>query len=433
MYRFYERADVCFAYIRDVSFDTLEDSFVKSQWFTRGWTLQELLAPADLRFYDCNWNFIGDKKTLGHLITAATGIPSDVLTGERKLRECSVAQRMSWAAGRVTTRLEDRAYSLLGMFDVNMAMLYGEGPKAFLRLQEEIIKTLDDHSIFVWKGLRQDLPGLLASSPEAFATSANVENTRDRKGRRPYTVNNRGLHGLVPLIPYTLDTYLTLLPCARRDSGGQATQVGLSLRRLYEDDQFMRVVVDDEEIMEDAATWVIQHGINRLCVARNISIRQSPLLSEEMEYNFDGKRLQGFRLNEDLLQRDADSTPLFSISGSWDSESRIISLSPGSRKIYRVGSINIGLQKQEVEIIRLGFNHDYDPVLYLTQKDVRYSEEEDERGVFIESFKQASEDEEILRLLHFGREFPKRLACNRRTLESIQTVTAWPVGRTDES
>jgi hypothetical protein len=144
MYRFYERAAICYAYLRDVSVDTLDETFVKSEWFTRGWTLQELLSPSNLEFYDCDWNLLGTKQTLSHLVSAATGIQEDVLIGQRQLRECSVAQRMSWAAGRVTSRLEDRAYSLLGIFDVNLTMLYGEGSKSFLRLQEEILKTLDD-------------------------------------------------------------------------------------------------------------------------------------------------------------------------------------------------------------------------------------------------------------------------------------------------
>lgn len=404
MYRFYERADICFAYLRDVSVDTFDDSFIKSEWFTRGWTLQELLAPTNLQFYDCNWTLLGTKQTLKHLICAATGIQIDVLIGKRQLRECSVAQRMSWASGRVTTRIEDRAYSLLGMFDVNMAMLYGEGPKSFLRLQEEIINTLDDHSIFVWEGLQLGLPGLLASSPEAFASSGNVRNTRSRKRRPPHIVNSRGVHGLFPLIPYTLDTYLTLLPCTRQDPANQIAQVGIFLRQLYEDDQFMRVSVRGAEVMENANAWVIQYGVDRLCVARNISVRQSPLLPEEMDQAY-VERLQGFRLNEDLLRRETTSAPLFSISGAWNSETRVVSLTPGSKRIHCVGSINIGPQEREIEVVRFGFDHDYNPVVYLTQKDVRYSEEEDQHGIFRQSFKRASEDENTLRLLPSGENF----------------------------
>jgi hypothetical protein len=394
MYRFYERAVICFACLRDVrveSFnDGFDDAFIASEWFTRGWTLQELLAPTDLRFYNYNWKFLGNKQTLSHLITAATGIQEDVLTGKRGLREFSVAQRMSWAARRVTTRPEDRAYSLLGIFDVNMPMLYGEGPKAFLRLQEEIIKTLDDHSIFLWEGLQPGLPELLASSPEAFAASGNVRNTRDRHGRRPYALNNRGIHGQVRLVPYTLDTYLMLLPCTRQDTTGEIAQVGILLRRLYEDDQFMRVSVLGEEVMEDASGLVFEHGNNRLVITRSISVRQNPLLPEEIPHAY-VKRIQGFRLNDDLLRRDTTSAPLFSIRGTWNLETRIISLPPGSPKIHRVRSINIGPQEREVEVIRFGFDPDYNPIVYLTGRGIRYSEKELLGGSFVENFKRASE------------------------------------------
>jgi hypothetical protein len=380
MYRFYQRATVCFAYLRDVTFDTLDDTFVKSEWFTRGWTLQELLAPTNLEFYDRYWNLLGTKQSLCHFISAATRIPEDVLLGKRLLRGCSAAERMSWAASRETTRIEDRAYSLLGMFDVNMTMLYGEGSKSFVRLQEEILKTLDDHSIFVWKGLQPGLPGLLASSPEAFASSGDVKSIRDRKGRRPFTVNNRGVHGLFRLFPYTLDTYLMVLPCIRRDSTDLDTsdgiaQVGIFLRQLYEDDQFMRVSVHGEEVMNNATACVMKHGVrlSRTFIERSISIRQSPLLPEDMADVY-VERIQGFRLNESLVTRDVTPVPVSTIGGKWDPKTQIISLPPGSPKIDRVGSLNIGRQEREIELIRFGFDHDYNPIVYLIQKDAKYAE-----------------------------------------------------------
>ncbi|WPG98849.1 Hypothetical protein R9X50_00164700 [Acrodontium crateriforme] len=404
MYRYYKQAAICFVYLSDVDVQTWRETFAKSKWFTRGWTLQELLAPMHLRFYDRNWQYLGNKSELCQLISEATGIQEDILTGKTELRECSVAQRMSWAANRETTRIEDRAYSLLGIFDVNMPMLYGEGHKSFLRLQEEIIKTLDDYSIFVWRGLQEGFPGLFASSPKAFIGSANVRNTRDRKGKRPYSVNNRGIHGMIPLIPYTLDTYLTILPCVCDDASGQAGNVGIFLRRLYEDDQFMRVSVSGEDWMKNASAWIMQHGINRLCLERSISVRQSPLLPEDMRDLY-AERMQAFRINEDLLKRTDRSAAQFSVSGNWDEETRIISLPPGSRRIHSVGSINIGDQERDIEIVRLGFDHDYHPVVYLTQRGILYSENEDHRGVFMENFRCASATENAIRLLPSGENF----------------------------
>jgi hypothetical protein len=404
MFNIYKRAKVCYAYLRDVSIDNVEDDFVKSEWFKRGWTLQELLAPSDLRFYDRDWKYLGDRKTLSHLVSVASGIDEAVLVGSTDLRACSVAQRMSWAAGRVTTRIEDRAYSLLGIFDVNMTMLYGEGTKAFLRLQEEIIKATDDHSIFAWKGLQPSLPGLLASSPEAFTTSGGIRNVKDRKGRRPFIMNNRGLHGLVPLIPYTLDTYLMLLPCTRQPPAGHVEHVGIFLRRLYEDDQFMRVSVFGQEVMENATSWMRKHWAHGYCMARNISIRQTPLLPGEGASAY-VDRIPGIRLNESLLGPCPTSTVSSPVEGEWNPQTRVVSLPLGSRRLHHVGSINIAAQERKIEVIRFGFDYDYNPVVYLTQRGVRYCEEEDRRGVFVESFRAPTEDDTSIRLLDQGENF----------------------------
>ena len=379
MYRFYECADVCFAYLRDVSIDSYEETFVKSEWFTRGWTLQELLAPAYMKFYDRDWNLLGTKQSLSHLIFAATGIQEDVIDRRRGLRDCSVAQRMSWAAKRETTRIEDRAYSLLGIFGVNMTMLYGEGSKSFLRLQEEVLKTLDDHSIFVWRGFSWGMPGLLASSAKAFASSGNVRNIRDEKGTPSYTVNNRGVHGQVQLYPYTLDTYLMLLPCDRRNPStpwSTSGRIGIFLRRLYADDQFMRVSVDGIDLMDDVSAYVFEQGrqFNRTCIERSISIRQIELSTREQSAAY-AERIQGFRLNEDLLKNYDSSIPLFSEGGNWHPQTRIVWLPPGATHFHRVGGIDISAQEKEIQIISFGFDTDYNPTVSLSHTSSRYYED----------------------------------------------------------
>ncbi|PIL33366.1 hypothetical protein GSI_03984 [Ganoderma sinense ZZ0214-1] len=154
MYSWYAAANVCYVWLHDVD-DTHPSesgpaSFSRSVWFTRGWTLQELLAPRYVVFLSKKWHTLGTKQTLAHRITRVTGIDEDVLLKMVDLHEVSVARRMSWAAMRRTTREEDRAYSLMGIFDVNMPTIYGEGSKAFLRLQVEILKQCPDQSIFAW-------------------------------------------------------------------------------------------------------------------------------------------------------------------------------------------------------------------------------------------------------------------------------------------
>ncbi|OAL05018.1 hypothetical protein IQ06DRAFT_183583, partial [Phaeosphaeriaceae sp. SRC1lsM3a] len=113
-------------------------------------TLQELIAPRNLQFFDRTFKLQGTKYSLVRDILNVTGVDLNLLLHQQSLSSFSVAQKMSWAANRETTRSEDQAYSLLGLFDLNMPLLYGEGAKTFRRLQEEIIRTNADTSILAW-------------------------------------------------------------------------------------------------------------------------------------------------------------------------------------------------------------------------------------------------------------------------------------------
>nr|OQO32608.1 hypothetical protein B0A51_00172 [Rachicladosporium sp. CCFEE 5018] len=128
------------------------DAFAASRWFTRGWTLQELLAPKEVLFYTKRRELIGKKSEMAALIAHSSGIAEAYIKKPQRLYEASVAQRMSWAACRTTSREEDRAYCLLGIFDIAMPLLYGEGGRAFMRLQEQILQISDDPTILAWGG-----------------------------------------------------------------------------------------------------------------------------------------------------------------------------------------------------------------------------------------------------------------------------------------
>ncbi|KAI6042838.1 heterokaryon incompatibility protein-domain-containing protein [Pisolithus marmoratus] len=161
MFRWYENSKRCYAYLHDVDvFPTSPDTerFAGSQgwpeWFSRGWTLQELIAPRDLQFFNTDWQSIGDKRNLASMLEIITRIPSQVLQDGLVSYGPSIAQVMSWAAERRTTRIEDRAYSLMGLLDVNMPTLYGEGKKAFLRLQLEVLHKSNDQTLFAWNPTR---------------------------------------------------------------------------------------------------------------------------------------------------------------------------------------------------------------------------------------------------------------------------------------
>ncbi|KAI6152424.1 heterokaryon incompatibility protein-domain-containing protein, partial [Pisolithus tinctorius] len=165
MFRWYENSKRCYAYLHDVDvFPTAPDveRFSGSEgwpeWFSRGWTLQELIAPGDLHFFNKDWQPIGNKRNLASMLENITRIPSQVLQDGLASYRPSVAQVLS------TTRVEDRAYSLMGLLDVNMPMLYGEGKKAFLRLQQEVIRKSNDQTIFAWnpRGETWQTTGVLA-------------------------------------------------------------------------------------------------------------------------------------------------------------------------------------------------------------------------------------------------------------------------------
>ncbi|RYP15752.1 hypothetical protein DL765_005527 [Monosporascus sp. GIB2] len=228
MFKWYRSSSTCYAYLCDLP----EIDFEMSRWFTRGWTLQEMIAPRELWFYDSNWVVQGSKSTLVDKLQEITGVDTTALRGGN-LRYFSVARKMSWASKRQTTREEDIAYCLLGIFDISMPLLYGEGSKAFIRLQEEIIKEYDDESLFAWRST--DLghsSGFLAPSPAAFSLSANIVPclTRAPTLAGPITVTSRGIRLEVPVeqIDESEAEYLVRLNCKSVNFGWiRYTRIGI--------------------------------------------------------------------------------------------------------------------------------------------------------------------------------------------------------------
>jgi hypothetical protein len=209
MYTWYAKAEVCYAFLADLEsslhYIPWQERLGECRWFSRGWTLQELIAPRHLTFYAKGWVELGSREKLRAKISQITKIDESILErpSTAALQQLSIATRMSWASNRTTTRVEDIAYCLLGVFKVNMPLLYGEGERAFTRLQEEIMKGSDDHSLFAWwfpvhDPLKDgDLPqwkhtDMLAPSPKMFADSAGVVAFQDSDPKH-YTMTNRGL------------------------------------------------------------------------------------------------------------------------------------------------------------------------------------------------------------------------------------------------
>lgn len=161
----------------EVSPKTSWTTFQSARWFNRGWTLQEMVAPRKLLFFEKSWNFIGTLHEHANGVARITGVDADVLRGDRPVSSYSLAQRMCWAANRQTTRLEDRAYSLLGLFDISLTVIYGEGNRAFQRLQEELLRVHMDASLFAWHSPRTGTCSaeskLFAASPSDFKDSGS--------------------------------------------------------------------------------------------------------------------------------------------------------------------------------------------------------------------------------------------------------------------
>ena len=234
MYQWYEASEVCYVYLSDVS--PSGKGLKESRWFTRGWTLQELLAPRLVKFYDQHWQYLASKDLRDDVwrdkaymrsvadfctTTQARKVPSPpvgraptflaelaevtsiAIPYLTRVASASVAQKMSWLAKRQTKRGEDIAYCMLGIFDVNMPLLYGEGKtKAFIRLQSEILKTSYDDSIFAWNDPELWSTGLLATSPHDFIKCGNIKSSAFEMwevARRPPSLTSLGLELEIPV------------------------------------------------------------------------------------------------------------------------------------------------------------------------------------------------------------------------------------------
>jgi hypothetical protein len=242
MFQWYRNAEYCYVYLDDIFPST---AIIESKWFSRGWTLQELIAPKRLTFYCVSWTCMGDRSRFSQDIFLLCGIDRDILNGEVPISRASIAQRMRWAANRKTTRIEDIAYCLMGIFDVNMPLLYGEGRRAFTRLQEEIIKRSVDQSIFCWtdqSATRTTLRGLLARSPDEFHDCQDIKPIQIGLVE-PFTVTNKGLHISLPIEPTEPGInrleYFAILGCRAGESN---LCEAVRLRRLaLNSDIFIRV------------------------------------------------------------------------------------------------------------------------------------------------------------------------------------------------
>ncbi|KAI0425537.1 heterokaryon incompatibility protein-domain-containing protein [Xylaria sp. FL1042] len=290
MFRWYKESAVCFAYLGDLLPDPFEkrisnfdQELGKCAWFRRGWTLQELIAPRKLEFFDRDWNARGTKAELIDTLQKITGISALVLKSSEHLRETPAGTRMSWAADRQTKRVEDIAYCLLGIFDIYMPLIYGENERAFTRLQEEIIKDKHDLSIFAWKAgpYDQKYRGLLARSPSEFRSCRDAQISYHLKMTTDYAITNRGIQLHTLLGTDDDGNYLLPLGCTLREESDPFSKkrsklddkdsVGVYLKKTPKYG-LVRAHPDKLHTYKGWTSAILsRHGIKRIHVPRDIS------------------------------------------------------------------------------------------------------------------------------------------------------------------
>lgn len=328
MFRWYQDAVACYVYLSDVPSQPDLLQFSCSRWFSRGWTLQELLAPPSLTFYSRRWKRLGTRRSLRDEISEITSIHRDALSGRiHDIKQFSIAQKMSWAASRQTTRKEDIAYCLMGLFGVNMPLLYGEGEQAFIRLQEKIMEDSVDQSLFAWQGdysvvhtfthqktgphsvaimsgtstsaprgskreAKNDPPlksptlmSLLASSPSKFKLCVNIVPYRNWKQTETYSMTNAGLKLTAPLSEHDgfhdKNLYRLFLRCYDEEMPDH--WIGIFVKSLSpQGDQYARA---NETIFRASEPLYRPREMRTIYVRKEIIVPESHMVQERGKTN----------------------------------------------------------------------------------------------------------------------------------------------------
>ena len=303
MFAWYAESAVCYVFLSDIgaadAIDPLEPTpeFAASRWFTRGWTLQELIAPKVVEFYDQEWTLRGTKGGLAKVLETITRIDGQVLRDSSVLADIPVARRMSWAATRVTTRVEDTAYCLLGIFDISMPMLYGEGKKAFIRLQEEIAKETNDLTLFAWQARDagvQKYRGVLATSPAEFLNANSIIVGDDKRFSDEFDMTNKGLRINSWLGTGPGESTVRTLNCSLREDPTQQigiylTMHGASLYARSQPDKFL--LQSQSELARQPNSRILQTQqmsgkADTIYISKSLTPSRSVSLDKARQYGF---------------------------------------------------------------------------------------------------------------------------------------------------
>jgi hypothetical protein len=239
MFRWYRNSHVCIALLSetaDLAALQLQEKGESGEkavdaWFERGWTLQELLAPSQIKFYGANWKPLiqgstndrdnRDSQVIMEKISTLTDIDMDDLKSFTPGID-RVPEKMLWASRRRTTRIEDIAYCLIGIFDISIMIAYGEGKRAFFRLMEEIIKRYGKWDVFLWSGRCSRYNAALPDTPHSYAAGCikTLRNAVEQApsyeiGDRRFVLTNHGLEIRVLLLAVEVEDISEELPDSR--------------------------------------------------------------------------------------------------------------------------------------------------------------------------------------------------------------------------
>ena len=379
MFRWYGQAAFCVAYLDDVH--SVDAPFNRSEWFDRGWTLQELIAPEKLGIYSSNWDLIGLKKDLAFPLAHITGIPTNILEGTAKLKDCSIAQRMSWAAKRKTQRPEDMAYSLLGIFGVSLPTVYGSGgEQAFRDLQEKIMtnrgdpSSSNDQSIFAWENsftIENNDHGLLAHHPKAFEGCNEVLRIH---GVTMFKMEQLGVAISLKTLPYVDKIYLAVLEC--RPNKDSTKRMAILVKELPDTGLFARVKYKGIATLATAESRLTEHN----CVIRPLLVTSKLVISAS-------NIASGFHIHKLELPGFKDRKPtLYSSDGLQENASTgYIYFKPGSSLCAGIGTmstpsdttgnfkVDVGNAWWKICWMKFAFDVDFNPMILLANRTSRFA------------------------------------------------------------
>lgn len=281
MFQIYQGSEVCLVHLSDIdsekqSLDNPGHYIQHSRWTSRVWMLQELIASENLQFYDNQWKRVGNKTSLLSYLSRSLQIDRVVLENSEHLLQFSIGERMCWASGLSAIQQEDVAYSLLGIFGVSMTIIYGEGSKAFVRLQEVILEDTDDATLLAWKSTGDEkYRGLFAHSPSEYKHFGTQAYRMPLRIMGQTQTSSAGI--LIDTFGY-YDKGAEIILCLSGGRNRQNGTTGFGIPLIKWRNRYVRsspsVLINLDHLPHERT--------RRICIARDVSLTNSSIIPMQM-------------------------------------------------------------------------------------------------------------------------------------------------------